>query len=81
VRIAREILGRPVVDEGGDRLGQVIAIVHHADGTSSALLQDGHRPWRRGRMVPLDGLVALDDDLLHLLRPEPGRPAVRALTH
>jgi hypothetical protein len=65
VHSSRDVVGRWVVDERGRVLGQVVGIVHHWDGQTSALLHSGSLLSGTGRLVSLDGAVIVDD-LVHL---------------
>lgn len=71
----RRYVGRQVVDETGRRLGRVVGITHHGNGSASALVSGGRWPWSDGLQVPLDGAVLIDDRV-HLGRPQPVRPTL-----
>lgn len=61
------LIGRPVVDAAGHRLGRVIALIHRGDGCDVLL---DHRRWLRHRVVRV-GLDELTerDGLLTRVRP------------
>ena len=57
---AADMVGLWVFDEGGRVLGEVIGIVHHANGETSALLHSGAVQSHTGRMVSLDAATIVD---------------------
>jgi hypothetical protein len=86
VEFARSVVGLWVFDEGGRVLGEVVGIVHHWDGRTSALLDGGNCLSRTGRVVSLEG-AAVVDDCMHLHCPtvtlggHDARPARRLPRH
>ena len=57
---ARDVVGLWVFDERGRVLGEVVGIVHHSDGSISALLDGGPGGSGTGRMVSLEGATVVD---------------------
>jgi hypothetical protein len=57
---ARDVVGLWVFDERGYVLGEVVGIVHHSDGSISALLDGGPRASGTGRTVSLEGATVVD---------------------
>ncbi|TMD91781.1 MAG: hypothetical protein E6I76_18575 [Chloroflexi bacterium] len=74
---SEDVVGLWMFDERGRVLGEVIAIVHHWDGRTSALVHSGDLRSGTGRLVSLDG-AAIVDGSVHLVGT-PARPtALRA---
>ena len=69
---SEDIAGLWVFDERGRVLGEVIGIVHHWDGRTSALLHSGDLRSGTGRLVSLDGAAVVDGSV-HLVGT-PARP-------
>jgi PRC-barrel domain protein len=60
VESARDVVGLWVFDEHGRVLGEVVGIVHHWDGRTSALLDGGGYHSGTGRLISLEGAVVVD---------------------
>jgi sporulation protein YlmC with PRC-barrel domain len=57
---AHELIGHPVVDADGRRLGRVVGITHHWNGGMSALVSCRSRLRLSGLQVELAGAVLVD---------------------